>query len=466
MAPARSSRRQRLLIGGAALAFTVVAAYLALVIVSRVDQVFFPGNGISLGGAPLPFVQQDNGDSSGITEPMNFLVMGMDRRPNEGNAPSRSDTMIVLTVDPQSKSARMLGLPRDWLVQIPTKSGGTITDRINTAYITGQMNGYKGGGAQLAEDTIKKNLGINIDHYIIIDFQAFDTLIDALGGIEVDVPTALDDPYYSDTELPGDYFPLHFEPGKQQMDGKHALGYARSRNTTSDLDRIQRQERIIFAAIDKASQLNVLASATDLWKKYRDTIDTDISDLRIPGLALLAKQIPKERITALTLGPAMYDYMWGDAQVLRDNPETLQKIVDAFVSGETAGAPTETAAVTSGVTPVDQGPVVVEVQNGTVQEGLAARFVDLLASQGYDSAHLLSANTPDGLRDYSEILNLTGKSTAAQRLAMLLHISADRIRTPTQGEAVTDNTGVDIVVVLGADTDLSALGPATSTPGG
>ena len=77
-------------------------------------------------------------------------------------------------------------------------------------------------------------------------------MIDSLGGIDVDVPDSLDDPTYSDTEMPGDYFPLHFSPGMQHMDGRTALGYARSRNTTSDLDRIQRQQRVIFAVMDKA----------------------------------------------------------------------------------------------------------------------------------------------------------------------------------------------------------------------
>ena len=76
-----------------------------------------------------------------------------------------------------------------------------------------------------------------------------------MGGIDVDVPEALYDPTYSETELPGDYFPLDFSPGLQHMDGKTALGYARSRYNSSDLDRIQRQQRVIFAAMDKALSL-------------------------------------------------------------------------------------------------------------------------------------------------------------------------------------------------------------------
>jgi len=461
--PGRSSARQRLIVGLAIVVFVLAAAYLGLVIVSRIDDLFFPGNGLNISGPPLPFVKQSDDGGSDITSRINFLVLGMDRRPDEGNAPSRSDTIFVFTVDPRSKSARMLGIPRDWLVEIPTKNGGTITDRINTAFITGEMTGYKGGGPKLAEDTIEKNLGISIDHYIVIDFPAFETLIDALGGIEVDVPTALQDPYYSETEAPGDYFPLDFQPGRQKMDGKHALGYARSRNTSSDLDRIQRQQRIIFAVVEKASQLNVLSNAMDLWKKYRDAIQTDVNDFQIPGLARLASQIPRERITALTIGPAMYDYKWGAADVLRADPDTLKMIVDAFLSGETSGLPGQREEGT----PVSEGPALVEVQNATGRDGLASQVVHFLAGKGFVEGNLSATNTPDGrARQRSEVLNLTGKSVTARRLAALLGIPEDRVRTPSQGEVVANNPAVDIVVVLGGDADVSVITSGTATPGG
>ena len=185
-----------------------------------------------------------------------------------GTIYTRTDTMIVATIDPQSKTAGMLGIPRDMYVKIPNEDGSYFQERINTALEYGKLYNYPGGAIKLAEDTIELNLGIHIDHYVIIDFSGFKEIIDDLGGIDVDVPEALYDPTYSDTEKLGDYFPLDFSPGLQHMDGRTALGYARSRYNSSDLDRIQRQQRVIFAVMDKMTSLDVLPHAMDLWNKY------------------------------------------------------------------------------------------------------------------------------------------------------------------------------------------------------
>ena len=96
---------------------------------------------------------------------------------------------------------------------------------------------------------------IKIDKYVLIDFKGFESVIDDLGGIDVDVPDEVYDPYYSETELPGDYLPQHFYPGKQHMDGQTALAYSRIRFSSDDLDRIQRQQRVIFA-VDRQGEVD------------------------------------------------------------------------------------------------------------------------------------------------------------------------------------------------------------------
>src|SRR4030042_3535779 len=153
--------------------------------------------------------------------------------------------MFLLTTAPQAKTAGILGIPRALYVDIPDGDGGYFEERINTAVVYGEANDYKGGGRQLAIDTVEHNLGVKIDHYVIIDFEGLKEVSDALGGIDVDVPTYLSDPTYSDTELPGDFDPQEFEPGLQHMDGDTALAYARLRQNSGDLDRIQRQDRLI-----------------------------------------------------------------------------------------------------------------------------------------------------------------------------------------------------------------------------
>ncbi len=301
---------RRILLAFAVLIFAVGAAYGALVLVTQVDDILFPGNGLRLSGKlGLPGIDTGSGDSGIGKDRINFLVMGLDRRPREGQAPSRSDTMFVLTIDPQTKTAGILGIPRDLYVEIPDGDGGYYEDRVNTALVVGEVNGYKGGGQQLAIDTVEHNLGVKIHHYIIIDFTGFEQVIDALGGIDIDVPTYVSDPYYSESELPGDYNPQEFEPGIQHMDGPTALAYARIRRDSDDLDRIQRQQRIIFAVMDKALSLDVLGNALDLWDKYKDTIDTDINDFQIAGFARLAADVSPEKISALSLGPATTPWM-------------------------------------------------------------------------------------------------------------------------------------------------------------
>src|SRR3972149_905033 len=208
-APAAQFRR-RLLVALAGFGLLIAASYLALIIVTRIDELFFPGQGLSVGGlGRLPGVENNGEGGSGQ---INVLVLGLDRRPHEGNAPTRTDTMFVLTIDRQTKTAGILGIPRDLWIDIPyPEGGGVFQERINTAYGYGETEGYPGGGPALVEEVIERNLGITIDHYLIIDFQGFIKIIDALGGVDVYVEEPIDDLTYSRTELPGDYSPLHFD---------------------------------------------------------------------------------------------------------------------------------------------------------------------------------------------------------------------------------------------------------------
>ena len=423
------------------LLFAGGAAYGALVLVTRVDSILFPGSNISIscpGCAPGPSVD------SAVGNRMNVLILGLDRRPNEGNIYTRTDTMIVATIDPQTKTAGILGIPRDLYVKIPNEDGGYFEERINTALEYGQLYNYPGGGIKLAEDTIEKNLGIHIDHYVIIDFQGFEEVIDSLGGIDVDVPDYVYDPTYSETEKPGDYFPLEFFPGVQHMDGEMALGYARTRYNSSDLDRIQRQQRVIFAAMDKALNLNVLPNALDLWDKYKHTIDTDISDVRIPGFAKLAVDIPPGRISALSLGPCTTGWMTQEGMsVLLMSEGGCKKIVDALFLDQELLA--ENA--------------VVEVRDGSGKD-IAQDAVTLLTNLGFpDGSVIASTALDEGLVAETEIVDFTGKSVSTGRLADWLGVPSTAVRPATPADADLRTTGADIVVVLGSDAKVTGLSP-------
>ena len=425
------------------LLFAGGAAYGALVLLSRVDSILLPGRNIRdpIGGPGI-----DTGDDpSTLGKRINVLVMGLDRRPREGAILTRTDTMMVVTIDPATKTAGMLGIPRDMYVDIPNEDGSTFEERINTALEYGELYKYPGGGRQLAEDTVLENLGIKIDHYIIIDFQGFEEVIDGLGGIDIDVPEALYDPYYSETEAPGDYFPLDFEPGMQHMDGPHALGYARSRYNSSDLDRIQRQQRVIFATMDKAlsPDINVLGNALDLWKSYKHTIDTDISDPLIFGFADLAASIPPERMSALSLGPCTTPWMTPTGMsVLLPSKEGCAKIVSALFADQELLAE----------------DAVVEVRDGSGND-IAKVAVDLLTNLGFPQGSVIASEPPDADVAATEIIDYSGNPVSTSRIADWLGVPQTATRPATITDAALRTTEADIVVVLGADADVTGLSP-------
>ncbi len=420
---------------------------------TRVDSLFLSDQ-IRLGGQ-VGFLQRigvdTEGESAGVCQGRcNFLILGLDRRPREGKAPTRSDTIIILSIDAKRKDARMLGIPRDLWVEIPTRDGGYYNDRINTAYVVGEMTGYPGGGIGLAKATIEHNFGITIDHYVIIDFEGFQELIDAIGGIDVNVPEAVYDPYYSWTELPGDYDPQYFEPGLQHMDGRRALAYARLRYNKDDLDRIHRQQLVIIAALEKAWGLDILKNPMEYWERYKDTIETDVSDFQVLAFAKLAQDIGIDNIVGLSLGAWTRGYTTPQgAAVLLADPDAIRDAIRALY-GEDTAPPAEPGATTE---PLDPG--LVEVQNGAGVEGLAAAVARYIVAKGVDPADVVTSNATDGLsHSRTEIIVLDGRLEAAARIAQWLGLDESRVRTVSSGDEVTPaNPDASIVVILGTDLD-------------
>jgi LCP family protein required for cell wall assembly len=430
------------------LGILLASAWLSLIVVTRIDELFFPGQGISIGGlAALPGVQDDGQTPK---ERINVLVLGLDRRPREGDAPARTDTMFVVTVDPKTKTAGILGIPRDLWVEIPTRDGGAFyNERINTAYITGETQRYSGGGPALAKRVIERAIGKKMHHYVIIDFEGFVRMIDELGGIDVDVQEEIYDPYYSRTELPGDYYPLHFAIGLQHMDGETALDYSRTRFGSSDLDRIRRQQQVIFAAIDRALQQRLINidSLVGLWRRYKDAIDTDVNDLQAPGFASLAAQIDPANIAALSIGAATRGWVTPQgASVLLADKAMVEQIVEALFSDQAAPE-----------------AALVEVQNAAGAEGLAAEVVQYLTAAGFASGLLFAANAPDGtVRPQTEIIDFTGRPQTAEQLASLLGVPAGLVRQAGPGDSALLTTTADVLVILGADAQTRDFGAGAS----
>lgn len=253
-------------------------------------------------------------------ERVNILVMGIDRRPGEAFV-SRTDSIMVISVDPQSETAAVLSIPRDLYVEIP----GYGQDRINTAYVYGAQNSDYLGGAVLAMQTVSYNLNIPIHHFLLVDFSAFTRSIDLLGGVDVEVPYTIDDPMYPDMNY--GYEPLYIPAGLQHLDGELALKYARTRHADSDFNRAYRQQQILFAARQKALSLGItelLMRAPSLYREVEQGIRTDLSLEQLLRLAKTATDIPTANTSS---GVLDQNYVTsyrtpGGASVLLLNAET------------------------------------------------------------------------------------------------------------------------------------------------
>jgi LCP family protein required for cell wall assembly len=232
-------------------------------------------------------------------ERFTVLVMGLDTRPNELGGSVRTDTMILISLDPATKRVGMLSIPRDLFVDIP----GYAPQRINTAYGLGELEG-PGGGPRLAMQTVQYNLGIRVNEYVVLDFNSFIRIVDLIDGIDVNVPAAIYDPEYPDMNY--GYDPFYIEAGWHHLDGMTALKYARSRHSSDDIDRAQRQQQVIYAIRDKVIAYDYIpklaAQAYPLWAELQKGVSTGLSIEQILELAYYVKDIPPDSFTRGVLG--------------------------------------------------------------------------------------------------------------------------------------------------------------------
>ncbi|MBN1681576.1 MAG: LCP family protein [Anaerolineae bacterium] len=237
-----------------------------------------------LGDGESMIIQPWNGDSR-----FTILLMGMDKRPGELGTSFRTDTMLLISLDPDTDQVGMLSIPRDLYVDVP----GYGLQRVNTAYGLGEYEGL-GGGPRLAMQTVQYNLGIRVHDYLLVDFASFIRIVDLIDGIDVEVPYAIYDPNYPDMNY--GYDPFYIEAGWKHLDGATALKYARSRHSSDDIDRAQRQQQVIYAVRDKVLALDMIpklaVQAPVLWSELEAGIDTGLSMEQLLELAWYIKDIP------------------------------------------------------------------------------------------------------------------------------------------------------------------------------
>jgi LCP family protein required for cell wall assembly len=261
---------------------------------------------------------------------INLLVMGIDQRGDQGGH-WRTDTMIIMTIDPKAQTVGMISVPRDLWVPI---WGYNTENRINTAHYFGSYYGYPGGGPALARDTVAYNLGIPIHHYVRINFTAFETLIDEIGGIDIYVENAINDRSYPDENY--GYDPFYLPAGQQHLDGETALKYARSRHGTGDFDRADRQQQVILAARDQVVNLNqlprLIANGPQILNTLGESVQTDLTFDQAAQLARILNDIPRNNYRGAVIDRNYTQPYTTDtgAQVLIPLRDRIAKLYESF----------------------------------------------------------------------------------------------------------------------------------------
>jgi len=323
----------------------LIVAYFAVAVVTTVQPLPVPFTSLRVaapfpGGAPLLFGLPNR--------PYTVLVIGLDRRPGESGA-SRTDSVLLLRIDPNSHKASFLSIPRDTMMQIPAADGSYFNDRINTAFVYNYSPDDPEAAPRATMATVEHNLGVKVDHYIIFDQRSSAALIDALGGVTIDNPTEFGQANYSDDDV--NVVPQHFPAGTLNLNGYEAVAYGRIREGSSDFDRIERQQRVAAALISSAASPRTLFKLPKLWDAYRETVDTDMSSRQTAGVLSMLKRVSDDDLTTKSLADAAVPCSYCSASVQLLDPARAQLVIAEAFGDEEAGALAAQLLVAAGVTP-------------------------------------------------------------------------------------------------------------------
>lgn len=346
---------------------------------------------------------------------VNVILLGSDKREND--ATWRTDTMIVVSIDTERKVVRLLSIPRDLWVNIP----GHGNERINTADMWGEL-AQEGGGPDLVKQTIYESLGIPIQYYVRADFDGFMEIIDAIGGVDIDVECALTD--------------IELEPGIQHMDGEMALLYARSRITTSDFDRSRRQRKLLMALWGKAKSADIVTKIPALWSAMSGTFETDMPLSQVLSLAYLGVQLKPNYIFSQSIGPWQVQN-WTTPEgyeVLLPLNDEIEKLLNYFYG------------------PIDfdflerVGQTQIQVLNGTWKNEAARLAATNLSWMGFQIGDVGMADRQDYAE--SQVIVLNAEEDVAELAAQTLDLLPSSLHYQPDPSST-----VNIRVILGEDWD-------------
>lgn len=240
---------------------------------------------------------------AGWTQPTTILVMGSDQRKDEA---ARADTLMLVWLDPKVPRIGVLSIPRDTYAQVP----GHGYTKINHARVY--------GGPSMSVNAVEGLLGVPVDHYLDVNFEGFAAIVDALGGIELDVERRM-------------YYPaegINLKPGRQILNGKDALGFVRFRNyPEGDIERIRHQEKFLLALADQALSLKGVMKSPQLIESLYAHVKTDMSLTDMLALAKAMRNLDSSQIS-LAMLPGEPQYKEGISYWIADPKEILEAVTD------------------------------------------------------------------------------------------------------------------------------------------
>jgi LCP family protein required for cell wall assembly len=395
---------------------------------------------IEIGRASAPLTVTDARPNAPIASPLgsaNILLIGVDARAGAPQEGVRGDTLIVIRLDPVARNISMLSIPRDTRAEVRDLG----PSKINAAYaygagaaelLYGPGTTPEQGGMALAAETVEQLLGLRIDYTAQVNFEGFAAIVDALGGITVDVPRRIVDDAYPTEDF--GTMRVVFEPGPQRMDGATALIYARTRHADSDFGRSERQQQVIRAIADELrargalGQLQALAALRDA---LPGTLTTTLPLARLDTIAAFgwtAAGLDPDAIGRYQISPESVPVFTTEGSDIIWDPAGLRDVVERFLAG-----PGE-----------EQEQARVQVLNGTDVSGLARRVTDRLQQEGFST--LDPADAPGDDNERTVVYDTTGNPHTSRRLAELLGAELRRAPAP-EGVA----SPAEIVVILGRD---------------
>jgi LCP family protein required for cell wall assembly len=367
---------------------------------------------------------------------INVLLLGTDQRPDEGEI-ANTDTMILLTFDPNNQTAGMLSLPRDLWVPIP---GFGYETKINTAYAIGASESYPGGGAQLAKDTVSSFIGQPVQYYARINFRGFVELVDMIGGVDVVVENTIYDDKYPTDDYQTQVF--YLEAGTQHLDGETALKYVRTRNVDDDYGRAGRQQQVIRAVVDKVLRADMLptllTNLPNLLYTMRSSIETDVPMSLQLELAnyLRGNSVREVRQLVLDNQYGTETYADNGAWILLPDRARVRTALATFFA-----PPTNPELVAA----ANPDWVRIEVLNGTGEPGVAAATRDLLVSQGWQVVSIGDADRSDYGRTI--IINYGVPDDLVQKVGTDLELEPSL----SSLHGLNASAPVDVRIVVGRD---------------